>query len=363
MRAPTDIGRFSLLGGPLHRLGYRLGLVREATNTIRLGWSLGGGLWLVLATLALLEGVAPALVSLTTIGAHVRLLAVIPLLFLCETWLAPRVGTFVDMILRSGIVPTPSRPALERAMARTARLADSGVAEAICALAAVALSLSAAEWSVPGTAEAVELVRSPFDAGWAGRWYAFVCLPVFRFVMMRWLWRLALWVHLLWRVAALELHLMPTHPDGAGGLGYLEVVHTHFIPLVLAVSVGWFQVPMRGSYLLLFGMTFIYLLSTLGLGLFVSTISSTQQQAMMTSVFFFLVPMIYLSGFIFPIENMPEPIQAVTVIVPLRYFLVIVRGIFLKGVGFEVLWPQFAALAVWGLVVVGLAAARARRRG
>jgi ABC-2 type transport system permease protein len=82
---------------------------------------------------------------------------------------------------------------------------------------------------------------------------------------------------------------------------------------------------------------------------------------MMTSVFFFLVPMIFLSGFIFPIENMPAPIQWVTTVIPLRYFLVIVRGIFLKGLDFQVLWPQFAALGAWGVAVFALAAVRARK--
>jgi ABC-2 type transport system permease protein len=94
----------------------------------------------------------------------------------------------------------------------------------------------------------------------------------------------------------------------------------------------------------------------------VSTISSTQQQAMLTSTFFFLVPMVYLSGFVFPIENMPQPIQAITLLVPLRYFLVIVRGIFLKGVGFDLLWPQFAALGAWGVTVLSLAVYRSRKR-
>ena len=84
---------------------------------------------------------------------------------------------------------------------------------------------------------------------------------------------------------------------------------------------------------LLFGTSAIYLLTTLGLGLFISTISNTQQQAMMTATFFFLTPMLYLSGFIFPIENMPAVIQPITYLIPLRYFIVIVRGIFLKGVG------------------------------
>jgi ABC-2 type transport system permease protein len=132
--------------------------------------------------------------------------------------------------------------------------------------------------------------------------------------------------------------------------------------LVLVVAIYWFEVPMRGSIPLLFGMCLIYLLTTLGLGLFVSTISKTQQQAMMTAIFFFLTPMMYLSGFVFPIENMPSWIQTLTYLIPLRYFLIIVRGIFLKGVGLEILWPQAAALFAWGLVVLTLATLRSSKR-
>ena len=139
-------------------------------------------------------------------------------------------------------------------------------------------------------------------------------------------------------------------------VGFLDVL------LVIAVAVFWFEVPLRGSLGRCSSASVVYLLCTLGLGLFVSTISSTQQQAMMTSTFFFLVPMMYLSGFIFPIENMPQVIQWVTTLIPLRYFLVIVRGIFLKGVGLDVLWPQFAALATWGVAVLMLAALRSRKR-
>jgi len=106
----------------------------------------------------------------------------------------------------------------------------------------------------------------------------------------------------------------------------------------------------------------VYLLTTLGLGLFISTISNTQQQAMMTTTFFFLTPMMYLSGFVFPIENMPHWIQLTTYLIPLRYFLVIVRGIFLKGVGLETLWPQVLALLAWGLIVVTLATLRTSKR-
>jgi ABC-2 type transport system permease protein len=134
------------------------------------------------------------------------------------------------------------------------------------------------------------------------------------------------------------------------------------VVLVVAVAVGWFEVPLRGSFVLLFAMCAIYVFSTLALGLFISTISDTQQQAMMTSTFFFLTPMLYLSGFIFPIENMPRIIQPVTYLIPLRYFLVIVRGIFLKGIGLDLLWPQAAALAGWGVGVLALAVLRSRKR-
>jgi drug efflux transport system permease protein len=141
-----------------------------------------------------------------------------------------------------------------------------------------------------------------------------------------------------------------------GIVGLVDVV------LVLSVAVLWFHVPMRGSVLLLLATTLMYLLTTLGLGLFVSTISSTQQQAMMTSTFFFLMPMVLLSGFVFPIENMPEAIQAVTYLLPLRYFLVILRAIFLKGVGLETLWPQVLSLLGWGVAILLLAIARSTKR-
>jgi ABC-2 type transport system permease protein len=132
--------------------------------------------------------------------------------------------------------------------------------------------------------------------------------------------------------------------------------------LVTAVAVFWFEVPLRGSFTLLLAMSLLYVVCTLGIGLFISTISETQQQAMMTATFFFLTPMIYLSGFVFPIENMPQVIQYATYLIPLRYFLVIVRGIFLKGIGLDLLWPQAVALGAWGAVVLGLAVARSRKR-
>jgi ABC-2 type transport system permease protein len=137
-------------------------------------------------------------------------------------------------------------------------------------------------------------------------------------------------------------------------IGFVDVI------LVTAVGVGWFGIPIRGNFLLLLGGMGLFLLSTLGVGLFISTVCSTQQQAMMTTFFFFF-PAMLLSGFIYPIANMPAPVQWVTLVNPLRHVLVIIRGIFLKGVGADVLWPQMLALLLIGGTVLAFAVTRFRK--
>jgi ABC-2 type transport system permease protein len=127
-----------------------------------------------------------------------------------------------------------------------------------------------------------------------------------------------------------------------------------------AVGVFWFNVDFAGSFLLLLGLSTLFLLSSLGLGLLVSTISRTQTQAMQVAMFIML-PSIILSGFVFPRENMPHPIQELGLLIPLTYFLRILRGIILKGVGVEVLWPEVLALAAFGALVFGLSALRFRK--
>jgi ABC-2 type transport system permease protein len=137
-------------------------------------------------------------------------------------------------------------------------------------------------------------------------------------------------------------------------VGYLNVT------MVTALAAFWFDIPIRGSLLLLGVATGVYLLSTLGFGLFISTVSRSQQQAMM-SAFMFMFPAMLLSGFAFPIENMPESIQYLTWLNPLRHYLVIIRGIFLKGVGSAVLWPQIAVLAALGSAILAIAVYRFRK--
>ncbi len=132
------------------------------------------------------------------------------------------------------------------------------------------------------------------------------------------------------------------------------------VALITTIAVFWFDVPIQGSLWLLFGATVVYLLSALGIGLFISTISRTQQQALM-STFLFFQPSIMLSGFVFPIQNMPTVIQYLTYGNPLRYFLVIIRGIFLKGNGLAILWPELLALLAIGTAVFTVSVLRFRR--
>jgi len=138
-------------------------------------------------------------------------------------------------------------------------------------------------------------------------------------------------------------------------IGFVNVL------LVLAAGAAWFEVPIRGSVVLLLVLSFFFVLTNLGLGLFVSTISATQQQAML-SAFALVTPNMLLSGFIFPIENMPAAIQSLTYLMPMRYYLIIVRGILLKGAGISVLWPQALALLVFGVVTFLLSVSVFRRR-
>ncbi|GJM45473.1 MAG: transport permease protein [Gemmatimonadota bacterium] len=133
------------------------------------------------------------------------------------------------------------------------------------------------------------------------------------------------------------------------------------LAIVAAVSILWFDVPFRGSLaVLLFG-SILYLLSALGIGLFISTISRTQQEAFMGSFLVFM-PAILLSGFMFPVSSMPTIFQWLTLLNPLRHYLEIVRGVFLKGAGIEHLWTQHLALLVMGVVILAVAAGRFRKR-
>jgi len=139
-------------------------------------------------------------------------------------------------------------------------------------------------------------------------------------------------------------------------IGFLDVA------LVLAIARYWFHVPLLGSLPVLFALSGLFILNTLGLGLFISTIARSQQQAMLIAQFFFFMPFMFLSGFAFPISNMPVVIQYITYIIPLRYFLEIVRAIFLKGAGLRELWPQATALFVFGAAILTMSVLRFHKK-
>jgi len=129
------------------------------------------------------------------------------------------------------------------------------------------------------------------------------------------------------------------------------------VSLIATVGTLWFQIPFRGQILVLFAGAILFLLCMLGVGLLISTVSSTQQQAMVTA-FFFIMPAITFSGFGFPISTMPQWLQYLTYLSPLRYFLIVLRGTYLKGVGMEILWPQMLAMAALGISLLTIAVLR-----
>jgi len=139
-------------------------------------------------------------------------------------------------------------------------------------------------------------------------------------------------------------------------LGFFAVV------IILASMRFVFDISTKGNLFFLFISSFIYILSTLGLGLFVSTISKTQQQAMMIAIFTVMMPMIFLSGFAFPIESMPQIIQYISYIIPLRYFINILRGVMIKGIGFNELWLDATILLVMGVLILALSSIRFKKR-
>jgi len=238
MKEAIPIPEFSLFGGPLQRLGSRLGLVRGTTNTVWLGVALGLLAWGVLMVLAAVQGFGLKMFSLTVIGVHVRFLVAIPLFFACETWVAPRMAEFVRNIVRSGLVPETELPVLASAIRRVGRLKDCWPAEVLFLLAVLTVPMIESVVQLPGRTGDWTSILDQAGGGptWVHGLYLGFCLPLFRFLMFRWLWHLGLWWYFLWRVERLDLHLIPIHSDGAAGLGYLEVVQEHFIPLVVAIS-------------------------------------------------------------------------------------------------------------------------------
>jgi len=229
----SQAAEFSLLGGPLHRLASRAGLVRHGTNTFLVGVVLGLVPWLISVLLAAAEGRLAQLFSMDVIGAHVRLLVAIPLFFACEAMLDPQLGRCARYFARTGLLTGEALTAFEAQLARTMRWRDAWLPEAVCLAAAVLLALTSLNTPWGGVTSGAAAKGAASLVEW---WWWIVGLTLFRFLLFRWIWRLALWCHLLWRLSRLDLRLMPAHADGSGGLAILGDVQSNLLPLVVAIS-------------------------------------------------------------------------------------------------------------------------------
>ncbi len=226
----------SLLGGPLHEAGRRLGIVRDSKTT-GLGIAIGGALWVALTLIGTFTGLAEQMFVLPLLPVHLRLLVVIPLFFLAESMIDPRVQGFAGMLVKTGVLPVTERPAFARLIERVTRFKDSWLPDAVALIAAVALAVSRLRGVRFGADTSSDPALAPFH-GTAVEWFHFaIAMTVFRFLVFRWAIRFAMWCWFLWRVSRLRLRLVAIHPDRAAGLASLELVQIQLLPLVSAFSV------------------------------------------------------------------------------------------------------------------------------
>ncbi|MFP2924372.1 hypothetical protein ACLESO_03970 [Pyxidicoccus sp. 3LG] len=234
MDTSATLPDFSLVrGGPLFRTELRMHLVRPRRYRVsRLTLVVALLAWLPLLLLSLFQGGAAARAFIGDIQVHVQLLVSLSALILAEPYVDGRISLAARQFVLSHLIGVGSRPAFDEAIRSAIRLRDNALVEVLLLIPAFALSLdsvlaSRGEWSVTGAG------AGPSPAGW---WYLAVSSPLFRFLLLRWLWRGLLWAYFLFRVSRLPLTLVPTHPDIMGGLGFLPTCQSSFAPVVFAMS-------------------------------------------------------------------------------------------------------------------------------
>jgi hypothetical protein len=247
MRDPEDFS--FVMGGPLFQLFRRLHLTGDALElAVRRVVVLTAFAWLPLLALSVLQGRAVgervAVPFLLDIETHVRFLVVVPLLVAAELIVHRRVRSVVGQFLQRDLIPPPARARFDAAIGSTLRLSGSMVAE----VAILALVYSAGiliVWNRTAL-DASTWYATPVDGGktlsLAGVWLVAVSLPFFQFLLLRWYYRMFVWVWFLWHVAGLDLRVVPTHPDRLGGLGFLSLIPSAFAPLAVAhgaLVAGW----------------------------------------------------------------------------------------------------------------------------
>ena len=239
LRESSMPAEFSICrGGPLYELARVLGLPPGARGLIRLGLILAFLTWVPLVVLTVLGGVlreGSTIPFWQSIGTHVRLLLAIPLLFFAESIFDTRVADVLRRIVQIRMVLPREEPRLAAAVRKAIRARNSWPIEA-----AIAVLTGAFIWAGLRTDLPLDASTWRTTAGGghtvAGWWYSLVSLPVFQFLFWRWCWRLAIWSLLLWRIARLDLQLIPTHPDAAGGLAILGVAQVDLSPIAFAMG-------------------------------------------------------------------------------------------------------------------------------
>jgi hypothetical protein len=244
--APEALPDFSLVeGGPFYRAAVALGLVRTALGLLGPGAVLAVVTWVPLLVLSAIEGVAAdgnvTVPFLKSVSAHARFLVAIPLLFAAEAWVDPRLRHVIQQIVGSGLIRPADRPAFATAVRTTTTLRDSVLVEVAILGLVVGLGVAGVRVDLAGEISTWRTVGAGPGAPLtlAGWWYTAVGLPIFQFLLGRWCWRLLVWWVLLWRLSRLDLQLIPTHPDLAGGLGHLGVAQSHFGTVSFAASAVW----------------------------------------------------------------------------------------------------------------------------
>lgn len=220
----------SMMAGPLRELAARFGL-----GSVALGLAIAGLLWAVLMLLAAAGGMLDKVLSLSIIAGHVRILIAIPLMLACEGLVEAALGPFVRGLVASRIVSGAFVTALQRECDRFNRLTSSRLVEGLLLLIAMLPAFIAIDADMVGST-AMRPTHPDSEPLMAGYWYWFVCLPLFRFMLMRALFRLGIWYFFLWRLSRMELNLIPTHPDRVAGLAIAAEVQLGFVIMAVAFS-------------------------------------------------------------------------------------------------------------------------------
>ncbi len=210
-----------------------------AAGSFAVGMVVGLVTWVPLVVLSAFQQVFMKGANLPfyqSFGTHARLLVTIPLMFVAEKWFDERVGAIVRELPRAGIVPSVELPRFAGVLRRAFRLVDSWLVEVGLAILTGILLTNGARVDLPVDLLTWRTVQASGSLTWAGKWYTFVSLPLFQFLVWRWCWRLLMWGWILWRTARLDLQLVPSHPDFAGGLGGLGMTQVSLSPLAFGLS-------------------------------------------------------------------------------------------------------------------------------